>query len=336
MIYLENNLYFWVSNVQPEFVTLPRVTICIDRPPISSNSTSNKESAATIDQLFKRTINFDKIYEKTNSFVVSPSTMSLTPILDLYRFEKQLTPKEVCFTTFGPEHFIGNCSHTHYPAMQIDLNYYFRIYLKNNLPSSKVKVYLHLYDSFNVNSGDFDSLEIVTKRPRTSANLWFFYLKETKLVLLSDKLESNCVDYKKLGFRSRSDAVKSCTTSLLKNKYKLWPNDTPVNETEGQGLRFAEHKDQSTFIKLNNYCINKFHRPSCESSFVSLSIYDSGFDKNLALILYPPLEDYNEIKEDMRYSLVELIVLIGGNINTWTGIAVLHVFQLVIRRFYRK
>lgn len=339
MIYLGNNTYFWVSSVQPDSMILPRLTICVDRTidqkkfeKVQGNRSIEEYDVMnddfTIDELFNYTINVEDLIDIKKSTVLSPFTMSLNQLSKLYQFEKQLTGKYVCFASLSPENYIGNETLIPYATSEMSRFYFYKMFLRKIDDTSQIKIFVHPYKTFSMSPATPNHLTMVIDDSRTTPTLIYFFIRQLKVLLLPQAHRSPCINYRTIGFASHQDAIDHCTTNRLKAKLNLWPDIIPVNSSEGHKVKFGTSK---SYEKIMDSCIKRFPLPSCQYDYLTVQVMDEGFNRNsIMLVLYPSSDEYTEVIQALRYTLVELIVFIGGNINTWIGVAMidlLHVFR---------
>lgn len=346
MIYVENNFYFWVLSIQPELVELPRFTFCVARviedekmarfyPEIYEKvPRSEWEDKLTIDQMFDLTIDLDDILQVNSSTFVSRVNMTHVPIVEFYKIDKLLTDRYTCFSTFAHEQYIYPVPLEKYKYSQLAHSMYFIILLKqlpiNLYPS--LYIFSHVERSIRLEPASNYKITLKNKRSGVRLSLALFSVKEVKVILVSHNVQSQCHEYKEI--TSQEDAINDCVTSIL-TKSKLWPLDVPVTLEQSKGLRFANSSNQEDYETAWANCSKKYSTPPCEQRFLATSIEDIGINdgNDTILFLYPSKEDYREIRQEIKYSIVDLIIFVGGLINFWTGLAVLSVVELPSQLF---
>lgn len=345
-IYIENNFYTWVSGVEPEKIDIPKLTLCIDRIfwPKKVEKLHEKlfkevppeqwSQHLSLEEMFDLTIDLKDILIENDSFsescYVSAATR-LTPILQDYEFDKQLTNKYVCFSTFAPENYIGATPLKRHTFAEITPLFFFILYFKKltHNYTSEFKLFLHLGESFPMDESYPSYATIKNQGERLTPNLFYFSLNEVRQILVPDSYASKCFVYERINFTSREDALQACVRKFMKEKYKLWPIDTPLSRGEGIGLQFANESNEEQMHEAKDFCNSKFPLANCDSRYISLRVVDKGFHKSYTqLILYPPPDAYTEIRQELRFTISDLMVYIGSNINSWLGLAMVDVMSV--------
>ena len=141
-IYIEKNLYIWISGVEPEYIYFSKLTFCVDRvfvrekvqqlyPQIyNSVPFENWDDQFTIDQMFNLTLNLEDVFVDRDDYWESAfisTSMRLTPILEEYSFDKELTYKYVCFSTFACHNYKGSKPYKPYLFSQVSSSFLFHV-----------------------------------------------------------------------------------------------------------------------------------------------------------------------------------------------------------------
>ena len=141
-IYIEKNLYIWISGVEPEYIYFSKLTFCVDRvfvrekvqqlyPQIyNSVPFENWDDQFTIDQMFNLTLNLEDVFVDRDDYWESAfisTSMRLTPILEEYSFDKELTYKYVCFSTFARHNYKGSKPYKPYLFSQVSSSFLFHV-----------------------------------------------------------------------------------------------------------------------------------------------------------------------------------------------------------------
>lgn len=343
-IYVEDNFYVWISGVEPEQIHFPRLTFCVDMVLLPEKVASlfpkvyNTTPLAhwpdnfTIDEMFDVTINLEDIFiPKDNlweSSFISPS-LQLIPILSEYTFDKELTDQHVCFSTFSPHNHNGSTASRTYSFSQISSSFYFMLFLKKLSANftDELKIFMHLGNSFSMGKSSPSQITVVNGEDRFNPSLIYFSINEIRQILVSNSFGSKCFVYHSINFDSQEDAIQSCIRSVMKKKYKLWPNDIPVSREKGSGLKFATDDYWNESQSVGNFCNKKFPLQACDGRYTSLQLVDLGFHPNYTqIILYPPPDSYTEIRQGIRFTLTQLMVYIGSNVNAWLGLSMIDLF----------
>lgn len=339
-IYIENNLYTWISGVEPEETYFPTLTFCVDRvllpekvqmlyPQIYNSVPREKWSQHfTIDQMFNLTLDLEDIFVDKSTVWYSSyvsTSMKLTPILKEYSFDKELTNKYVCFSTFAPHNYNGTKPIQAHQLSQLSMSFYFMLFLRkmSSHLTKELKIIVHFSRSFPMDRSASSQLSFSYEGDdRINPSLIYFSMNELRQILVPDSIASKCFVYEKIEFDSREDAIQTCIYTLMKKRYKVWPNDIPVSMEKGRGLKFVNESSWNQTQSVNEICMKKFPLPSCNGRFTSLRFVNYGFFFNYTqIILYPPSDSYTEVRQDFRFTISQLLVYIGSNINTWLGIA---------------
>ena len=355
-IYVENNLYTWVSGVEPEKIYFPKITLCLDRillpekvqqvhPEVFHSVAPEKwPKHFTIDQMFDLTIDLEDIYISNDSFsescFVSPA-MKVTPILDEYSFEKQLTDKYVCFNTFSAKNYKGSKPLEPHSFAELSTFFFFILYLKKLSLNytTELKLFMHWSDSFPMDDSFPNFVSIQNKGDRLTPNLVYFSLNEIRQVLVPDSYASKCFVYNRINRDSQEDAIQACICNFMVGKYKMWPSHIPVARDKANGLQFANESHRNQMKKASDFCHSKYPLQDCDSHHIFLRLVDYGFhSKYTQLLLYPPPDSYTEIRQDLRFTISDLVVFIGSCINSWLGYAIIDLMDIfkVTRTFRTK
>lgn len=346
MIYLGNNFYFWVLSIEPELIDLPRFTFCVARvieedklakshPAIYQNIPKFLwEDHLTINEIFNLTLELDDILVLKESTFVSRANMSHVPITDFYRIEKFLTDRYTCFTTFSRELYFHSAPLEKYDYSEMSINIYFQMIFKRQRMDIYPSLYIfsHLEKSIKLEASSTYKITLKNYESRIKMSLVVYSLKETKVNMVSDNIESECFVYTRIGYETHEDAINDClAVKLSKSKYKIWPPSVPIKYNQSIGIRFSNESHTKEYENALVICTRKFPKPSCEQRYLASFIEDIGQNEGneTAVILYPSQEDYNEIRQELKYSIVDLIIFIGGAINFWTGLAVITVFEMI-------
>lgn len=335
----DDNYYVWLSGVEPETMDIPMLTMCTERILLPSRVAKSHPELfdsippdewpdhLTIDQMFDLTIDFKDFYLKEESFFFAPN-MERSIISDYYFFQKSLTDKYVCFSSFSPETYNNSISYRKYLTSELTTSFYYQIFLKmlNQSIMPRLNIYIHINNFFAMDSSSTGLLTMDNRANENSPNLMYFFMNEIRQILVHN---SKCFDYSQINFLSREDAIGSCTSKMMKREYKMWPPGTRVTKDEGTGLKFTNQSDSEQMVRTSEFCQEKFKLKSCDSRFISVSLFDFGyFNNKTQLLLYPPPDSYKEIRQEIRYSLTSLAVYIGGNINSWLGLAMIDLIGL--------
>lgn len=335
-IFLGNNFYFWISTSRPQWVFMPRLTLCVESPLFYNGEYLSEEESeslrfnTSISELFPMTMNVSQIYLKS-SIYLNQETMSTRPLTDYYRFEKRLSDKFVCFTTFGEEHYIGNSSYQAYENDQLATAFMFKIYLKFMDPSvvKSLRVYSHFEKTFSMDVTSPESYTVINSQARLTPNLYYWSSNEFRVQLVNTGTRFNCFDYTSINYKSRNDAINNCINDNMKT-YRLCPHNVPVNESEGDNLYFA--RNQSLELSLFNHCEKLYSLTPCNFAIRKLELVNTGFfDTSFQLVLYPPDDDYKKLKQEIRLTLTGLVVYVGGAIGSWLGLAFIDILPLSLR-----
>ena len=175
--------------------------------------------------------------------------------------------------------------------------------------------------------------------------------------------KTNCVDYNKIGCKSRRDCVDQCNVEwALKHCSGSLPSDTIIDR----------HNDKDIFKDRCNdnhkeYCEQKYKSPNCINEYytiklvgekkirevisdvlvnVVLEVFNETFKSNknakadINLITQIDINFNNEpdiiyIHTPQQYP-IEFICLLGGVISLWTGFSVISLFAFGKKFFRRK
>ena len=228
LIYLENNLFTWIFGVEPQKAYFPRMTFCVDRvlsaakvkKMYSSVSPEQWPDHLTIDQMFNLTLNLEDIFVRRDMYFESSfmsTLMKLTPILSQYSFDKRLTNKYVCFSTFAPHNYKGPKPMKPYMYSQLSSSYYFMLYLKklSSNYTREFKVFIHLGKSFSMAPSDPSHIAFNNSRDGLNPTMIYFTINQIRQILVPDAFASHCFAYKRIKLDSQEDAIQTCICNLI-------------------------------------------------------------------------------------------------------------------------
>ena len=202
--------------------------------------------------------------------------------------------------------------------------------------TTELKLFMHLGKSFSMDESDPSHFSFINGEDRLNPTIIYFAIDEVRQILVPNSPMSSCLEYEKIDFDSQEDAVQTCFRNLMKQKYNLWPEDIPVSHEKAMGLKFA-HSYSNESRSVHDYCKKKFPWQACDSRYTSLRLVDLGFHLNYTqIILYPPPDSYAEIRQGIRFTLTQLVVYIGSNINAWLGFSMIDLISVLNRRYFRR
>lgn len=340
MIYFENPFYTLIMSKISKETRLAHLTVClkmsIDRKKINlaeQNLTDEDLiSKLTVDELIKLTIDWDTIYIPSKSKFLSSVTLATERVDKYYNFSKSVNAHQICYSSFGPEHYISKDEIKPYVtslmlcAKNIDIK--LNVSKLEKFEIDEMDVYYHYFDVFDQNPSARNRITIpINDRKELYINSYIILPSQVKINLFPDHILSTCRDYKALyGISSRLGMIENCTVSKFVTKFSRWPVGYRVSNST---LKFSGEEHQDDLDTIRHWCESKFRFDECSTVHQQVSIIDKFYHPNYtSIIVYPPKKFILEYYQKLKYSVFDILGFMGGTINSWIGIAVIDVLNL--------
>lgn len=347
-IYFERPFNTLLNSSIPKEILMTPVTLCVDMiiypskmqkfyPEIYQKvAPRDWRNYLTIGQLFNVTINWSDIYVNSSSYI-SPfddNVRERTPIHEDFTFTKSLTGRYVCFSTFSEKQMIDPGPMMNYDRSEILYAVNFDIKMDTDqllkLKQGRIRGYIHTTETIEE---DFSAPERITMdiNPREAVDINSYVIRVSRTIesRYPNHIRSTCMDYKRINFRSQKHALDTCVIKKFVNKYKLWPSGYQISDP--LNYTFSSLDKMKDVHQIENNCSQLFSRQDCRTVHLTVKVEDEFFKHNFtSLINYPPSKQFYEYKEQLVYSVIDILGFTGGTINAWIGLSFLDVKVVII------
>ena len=351
LIYTGDNYYWTLNSAPAEDYTYPLFSVCV---PHKANESKYKmlgngsvedlkdyeemKSQLSIKQLFAITADVENVINVSKTIYPNSFNFSDLPIERFYRMPKKMSADHICFTLFDPQEYFYKMPLKPYKFNQLSALILFHVFLikLDPLQYDRYIFYSHLEPTFPMDQTDPNHFVMMNfNDTRIFRNLYMFSVSELKVILKSTAF-SRCIDYeKKLKVKSRKRAVELCVEKNMTQRFGVWPRSVLVTLNESLNYKFSGESLHQKFVETGSYCNTRLSIPECTQRYLISTIENRGYYKSPPLVIfYPPHDDYMEVEQQIKFTITNLIVYIGGNINTWVGMAVVTAIEWPLSKIF--
>lgn len=158
-----------------------------------------------------------------------------------------------------------------------------------------------------------------------------FSFEKVRYKLLPYPYKTDCLEYRNIGFQTRSQAIDRCVQAMVKQKFdRNLPFSSASVDSDaylGYGLLF---KMRTNITKLNilrnikKSCARQYSKPDCDFTYFKMSncwIFDAVAD-NLSLKMKVINRPYIEVVSRETVSLSQSIIYFASILGLWFGFSI--------------
>ena len=329
-------------------ISLPGITICFDKIHALREDFKQKHSfksnesqkmkdildQMTVEQQFIETISFKEFTNNSCKVIRPIFSKSSKPRINCERITpatKSIDTYNICFTLFSQLNSESNDRYV------VDIELYlnsqvFRLF-GTEIVTKIPQLFLHIHSRnqlpLNIYKSNFD-----TVRFRKGVANAIKYQKSS-VKSLTKPYETNCYDFRQIGFNSRKSCFEECQLKSLEKQWLKHPglfvvhissNKIMVNMFNESNVEQRE-VENSVAKKCRQVCplIN-----DCYREYFTLTKYDQEIyrDQNYLIIDVPDLPEIS-IRHSPKIYFEEFISFIGSLISLWFGFSIIMLSKVV-------
>jgi hypothetical protein len=364
MIYMENPFTSVYVTQPPEFIRMPRLTICRERrinesklrdkyPHVYADVIKEDPSEwpylLTVHELLNTSADPGQMINMRESKFVSGSNLQLVPLNHFYKTRKLMNFRYTCFRTMSPATIKRGFRSERHLFDVINVVKWADIIIEFENVTDEIDLYVHYESDFHQDPGSLEKHVVRLNRNLTLKTRQTIYFKRTRRILFENHFLSKCIDYKNHLGITRNALIQKCMSVVMMQRFREVPKEIFVNRSVAADVHFS--RNDSRVHEIRDKCHQKFHHLDCDEVFMETKVEvnhvlltpDEKYARNFSessfnVVIYPPGTGYLEIHQVLRFSPIGLFAFCGGVIGSWTGLSFLHAknsAHAAVRFFFR-